>query len=114
MSLALAFWFDWRTGIVATVCCPIIIGGAFGMARLSWGKKGGTNASSKAHAPNAMDDYAKANALLSDSVLNYKTVISFGSVNTDFLVGRFENYLRVISEKKITNSQKAGILFGYA
>jgi len=114
LSLAMAFWFEWRTACVALVCSPIIIGGAFGMARLSWGKKGGSNADSKSLSKESMDEYAKANALLSDSVINYKTVISFGSVNTDFLIGRFEDFLRAPSEKKISNSHKAGLLFGYA
>lgn len=41
----------------------------------------------------AADDYSKANGLLSELITNYKTVISLGQPNIQFIVQKFENYL---------------------
>jgi ABC-type multidrug transport system fused ATPase/permease subunit len=54
---------------------PILIGGAIALSRLSWGNKGGGKLEGTVK---VADDYEKANALLSDIVMNYKTVTSFG------------------------------------
>ena len=58
-----------------------MVGGTFAMGRINWGKKG---KGSRDHSQDAeIDDYEKSNALLSDMVLNYRTVISLGQENVD-------------------------------
>ena len=53
-----------------------MLGGTYAMSRINWGKKG------KGSRDNAgdkeVDEYEKSNALLSDMILNYRTVISLG------------------------------------
>jgi hypothetical protein len=39
------------------------------------------------------DFYKESNALLSDVIMNYRTIISFGEKNTDFLVGKYDKLL---------------------
>jgi sporulation protein YlmC with PRC-barrel domain len=47
------------------------------MSRLQWGNKRGKQVGTVKQ----VDVYEKASALLSDVILNYKTVISFGDKN---------------------------------
>ena len=58
---------------IATV--PILIVGVIAMSNLQW-KKTGMGAAMKGE-----DPYLTSNALLSDVILNYRTVISFGEKN---------------------------------
>ena len=38
---------------------------------------------------NTKDYYKESNALLSDIIMNYRTIISFGEKNVDFLMGYY-------------------------
>ena len=68
---------------------PIAIGAGYFSARLHFGRKGG-----KSKAENKIvDDYEISNALLSDVILNYRTVISFGQRNIDEINWRFKKLL---------------------
>jgi hypothetical protein len=40
----------------------------------------------------------KSNALLSDVILNYRTVISFGEKNIDALINKYESLLKEPAE----------------
>lgn len=39
------------------------------------------------------DNYKISNALLSDIIMNYRTVVSFGEKNVDYLMSRYEMLL---------------------
>jgi len=60
------------------------------------------------------DDYSKANGLLSELIINYKTVISLGQPNIEFIVKKFEGYLEGPQLRRIKNQHAAGVLFGYS
>lgn len=60
------------------------------------------------------DDYDKSNALLSDVILNYRTVISFGQKNVDQINEKYEKLLEAPQEKKIRNYKLAGLASGWA
>jgi hypothetical protein len=68
---------------------PLLVVGVVAMSRLQWGNKGGKSAGSTKEA----DEYEKANALLSDVILNYRTVVSFGDKNIQEIVKKFESLL---------------------
>ena len=55
-------------------------------ATIKWGNKGGrmVDGSEK------ISDYEKSNALLSDVVINYRTIISLGQKNVDSICEKFE------------------------
>ena len=57
---------------------PIVLGGGYIGSKLHWGKKQGKRAGEA-----EKDDYETSNALLSDIILNYRTVISLGQDNVD-------------------------------
>ena len=61
-----------------------------------------------------VDEYQKANALLSDVIINYRTVIGFGQKNVDSVVAKFEEYLVEPSRRKQKNAHIGGFFFGYS
>ena len=61
-----------------------------------------------------VDEYEKSNALLSDVIINYRTVIGFGQKNVDKVVERFTDLLKEPSRKKVKNAHLSGIFFGYS
>lgn len=61
-----------------------------------------------------VDEYQKANALLSDVIINYRTVIGFGQKNVDSVVAKFEEFLVEPSRRKQKNAHIGGFFFGYS
>lgn len=61
-----------------------------------------------------VDAYEKANALLSDVIINYRTVIGFGQKNVDSVVAKFEEHLVEPSRRKERNAHFGGFFFGYS
>jgi len=62
-----------------------------------------------------MDDpYEASNALLSDVILNYRTIISFGQSNIDRIMEKYEELLADPKSKRILNAHLSGICFGYS
>ena len=70
----------WQQATISFILSPIAIGAAYVGTRIYWGKKGGK---SSKEGNLEKDDYETSNALLSDVILNYRTVISFGQPNVD-------------------------------
>ena len=60
------------------------------------------------------NSYMQANALLSDIIMNYRTVISFGQKNVDFILERYGELLIVPQQAGIKRSHVSGIFFGYS
>jgi hypothetical protein len=52
--------------------------------------------------------------LLSDVILNYRTVISLGDKNVKSVVSKFESLLIEPSKLRVKNAHLAGIFFGYS
>jgi ABC-type multidrug transport system fused ATPase/permease subunit len=61
-----------------------------------------------------IDIYEKANALLSDVILNYKTVFSFGDQNTERIFEKFRILMETPLNKKINDCHMNGFAFGYS
>ncbi|CDW72619.1 abc transporter [Stylonychia lemnae] len=60
-----------------------------------------------------LDPYDKSNALVSDILINYKTVISFGPKNIDQLMQRYASFLEEPMKKGHKSSHLSGLMFGY-
>lgn len=60
------------------------------------------------------DPYEQANALLSDMLINYRTVISFGEKNIEFVMTRFDKLLEEPNRIGVRNSHLGGFWFGYS
>ena len=60
------------------------------------------------------DKHKESNALLSDIIMNYRTIISFGEKNVDFLMGYYNNLLEEPTIMGVKNAHLGGFLFGYS
>ena len=61
-------YFEWRMTVVCIGAIPFVMAGGIIMANLNFGR----------NKKDEKDPYAQSNALLSDIILNYRTIISFG------------------------------------
>jgi len=78
-------------GLVTLGLVPFVSLGGIIMSRLAWKVKPGAGST----ALDAEDPYKKSNALLSDIIINYRTVIGFGEKNIDYLLTKFDSLLAV-------------------
>mmetsp|Transcript_20905 Transcript_20905/g.32378 ORF Transcript_20905/g.32378 Transcript_20905/m.32378 type:complete len:145 (+) Transcript_20905:2444-2878(+) len=74
IGIAVSAFLEWRMAIVCFLATPFVLLGGILMARLDWNKRPG----GKGTKQKTIDPYEASNALLSDLILNYRTVISFG------------------------------------
>jgi len=86
-----------------------MVGGTILAMKLSWN-------SNKGGKVGVFDNnaYEKANALLSDMIINYKTVASFGEENIDLVFGKFEQLMLEPMNRRIRNAHIAGLCHGYS
>ena len=61
-----------------------------------------------------VDEYKKSNALLTDVILNYRTIVSFGEKNIKKIIQKFESLLIEPSKRRVRNAHIAGIFFGFS
>jgi ABC-type multidrug transport system fused ATPase/permease subunit len=85
----ISLFYTWKLGLVTIAFTPFIILGGIMMSRLAWKTK--VTKASEGETKNKMDDpYQMSNALLSDILINYRTVIGFGDKNIDYLLEKFD------------------------
>jgi len=60
------------------------------------------------------DSYKAANSLLSDIIINYRTVIAFGPKNVDLILDRYAELLVIPREAGIKKAHISGLFFGYS
>jgi ATP-binding cassette subfamily B (MDR/TAP) protein 1 len=79
VGISVAAFYEWRMSIVCFLATPFVLLGGLLMAKLGWNNRpGAKNVKDKKE-----DPYEASNALLSDLILNYRTVISFGKENVE-------------------------------
>ena len=103
-------YFQWQAALTCVICSPIMIAAMYLSATMRWGNKGGK----KVDNSEKLSNYDKSNALLSDVILNYRTVISLGQKNVDSICNKFEELLVGPMEDVIKKSNKAGLYYGLA
>lgn len=113
VGFVLALYFCWPQALVVLACSPFLGAGMFVMSRLQWGNKGGSGGS---QGKSAFDNnaYEKANALLSDIIINYKTVAAFGEKNVELIFEKYEKLMEEPLNRRIKNAHLAGIAHGYS
>jgi ABC-type multidrug transport system fused ATPase/permease subunit len=101
VGLALGFSFHWKISLVALGCVPfMVVGGAID-AKFQAG-----------YSEDDEDSYKKANLLAGDTILNYRTVASFGH---DYLI--VKEYDRMVEEpikQSFKKAQTIGFCFGFS
>ena len=60
------------------------------------------------------DAYQESNALLSDIIMNYRTIISLGDKNVEYILERYYRLLEEPNRQGIKRAHFSGILFGYS
>lgn len=102
VSAAICFYFTWQLGLVVTAVSPLMALGGLGMSKLQFNQKG------------VDDAYKHANALLSDIVINYRTIISFGPKNVEYILARYGELLEIPHEAGVKKAHYSGLFFGYS
>lgn len=105
-------FFQWRMTLVCIVATPMVMLGGVLMAKLQWKSSGGKNQNDAS--VKQEDPYDKSNALLSDIITNYRTVISFGQDNVNEIMNKYEKLLIGPLKRRVCNAMLAGIAYGYS
>ena len=109
----ISLFYTWKMGLVSILFVPFISLGGIMLSRLAWNTK--ANKASDTDAKNEMEDpYQMSNALLSDILINYRTVICFGEKNIDYLLEKFDALLEEPVMSGIRQAHYAGFFFGYS
>lgn len=108
LGLAGGIYFSWQASIVCMLCSPIMLVSMYMQATMKWGSR----AVKKTDNEEKISNYEKSNALLSDVIINYRTVISFGQKNVDSICERFEQLLEGPMQDVIKKSNRAGLYYG--
>ena len=105
----------WQQSILVFILSPIIIGGTVAAMRMQWAKNMQGKADEKADKDDqeALDE-DKANAVISDIILNYRTVISFGQKNVDQVILKYKNLCTTPLNRKLRKLFWAGGTNGWS
>ena len=99
IGIAIGFWFCWQQAIVCLLVSPILmIGGALEMETM------------KAETEDTGEMAKEANLLCGDSIVNFKTVQSFG--HEDKLVEKYEEMMSHIHKNNMCKVFKSGLFYG--
>jgi ATP-binding cassette subfamily B (MDR/TAP) protein 1 len=105
IGIILAFIYSWRMSLITLGLCPFLALGGFLRSRIMKKEMEGTDKSAAY--------YKESNALLSDIIINYRTVIAFGPKNIEYLVSKFDKLLQQPNKSGIKDAHVGGIFFGY-
>lgn len=102
VSCGMCLYFSWQVGLIAIVLSPLMVFGGFFMSAFQWSQ-------------GKVDDaYTESNALLSDIIMNYRTIISLGEKNVDFILYRYYQLLDGPYKQGIKRAHVSAILFAYS
>ena len=102
ISSFMCLYFSWQVGLIAIILSPLMVFGGFFMSSFQWSQ-------------GKVDDaYRESNALLSDIIMNYRTIISLGDKNVDFILSKYYKLLEEPNRQGIKRAHFSGILFGYS
>lgn len=111
VGVVISMIYTWKMGLITLATCPLVALGGILMGKVS---NKNANMKSKQGSESADDPYKESNALLSDILINYRTVISFGEKNMDYLLSKFDQLLEVPNKRGVKNAHLAGFFYGYS
>jgi len=101
VGIAIGFSFNWKISLVALGCVPfMVIGGAINTKF----QTGYSDIDEEA--------YKEANLLAGDSILNYRTVASFG--HDDIIVNEYDKLIEGPMKLSIKKAECIGFWFGFS
>jgi ATP-binding cassette subfamily B (MDR/TAP) protein 1 len=110
IGVIFALVYNWKMGLISLAFVPFVVLGSVLTSQLQWKQKGRAKASEENQ---GVDFYQASNALLSDILMNYRTVIGFGAKNVDYLLDKFDELLEEPNMLGIKNAHISGFYFGY-
>jgi ATP-binding cassette subfamily B (MDR/TAP) protein 1 len=106
IGFIIAVCYTWKMALVSIAASPFVVLGAMAMSKTQQrGALGGNGGE---------DKYKEANALLSDIIINYRTIISFGDKNINHLMEKFQELLLAPNRDNIVSAHLTGFFFGYS
>ena len=93
VGMIIAFYFSWRMALVTLGMIPLVIAGGAISIKLTAKSRGLSAPGGPNKNDTSTDYYKESNALLSDLIMNYKTVISFGPKNIEFIIEKYSKLL---------------------
>lgn len=103
IGIVIGCFYSWEVVGISLLCSPFMFVGYWATAKIS---SKGTKVE--------QDSYANANALLSEVVLNYKTVKAFGDKNTEYIFDRYCSLMEAPKQANIKKAHWSGLFFGYS
>lgn len=113
IGMIISLIYSWQIALVSIAVSPTVIFGGIMMSRIQWKQRnmaGNTDRKEKGK----QDPYEESNALLSDMIMNYRTVISFGDKNINKVMDKYEKLLEEPNRIGVRNAHIAGFYFGYS
>jgi ATP-binding cassette subfamily B (MDR/TAP) protein 1 len=105
IGIILSFYFSWRMALITLAISPMMaLGGFLKKSTMNKEIEGTGKEESK---------YKESNALLSDIIMNYRTVIGFGPKNIRYLLKNYETLLEIPNAKGVRNAHIGGLAYGY-
>ncbi|CDW75981.1 abc transporter [Stylonychia lemnae] len=113
IGIALAFISSWKMALVTMSISPLLILGGVAEQMVYWNSFKNT-AKQVQENEESINPNDRANALLSDIIINYKTVISLGQKNIEFLVDKYRDLLQGPRKIGIRRAHFSGVIYGYS
>lgn len=92
MSVLISFLLCWQQGVIGVLASPLMIGSAFYESKMEEEKAKSQKqreSDDKEITETALSDIDKSNALFSDTISNFRTVITFGHKGIDEINSKF-------------------------
>lgn len=94
--------YSWQVALITLAISPMQILGTFAMARLQW-RRGEDE-----------DAYKRSNALLSEIIMNYRTIVGFGAKNIDAIMDEYRSHIYLPNRAAVKKAHISGFFFGYS
>ncbi|CDW88017.1 abc transporter family protein [Stylonychia lemnae] len=113
IGIGIAFFHSWRLALIGMAASPFVVIGGIAIQIALWNKaQNTTKAGSKEKIK--IQPYDQANSLISEILTNYKTVISFGSKNIDYLIEKYQVLLQEPHRNAVKYAHYSGLMYGYS
>lgn len=96
-GILIGMFFSWRVSLITLALLPLVMFGFAISNKLTAKTRGDAQAGSNDKNTlntKEIDYYAESNALLSDMIMNYRTVISCGPRNMEYLILKYNKLLK--------------------
>ncbi|CDW74227.1 abc transporter [Stylonychia lemnae] len=113
IGIFIAFFYSWRLALIGLGASPFVVIGGIALQLVIWNSAKNQNKVNTKD-KKKIDPYDQANSLISEVLTNYKTVISLGPKNIEFIIGKYNDLLNEPKQGAIQISHFSGTMYGYS